>query len=385
MKRFLLLLLILSPCFALSTNANFYSKGDSIVISANELIIGSEYTINGYSSGNLVFSKDFIAVNENFNYTYPISFLDPSGDWQIFLGDDYKNITVSSSRDSSAYLVSFISPASRDYMRTDFFNLTINLTQAGDSISGASVQSFDDNGRRILLNEISSGVYSAPYSFGVNSIVGVKSLVVLAFKEGLGGQGVVNVTVNKARINLLIVQPELSEYSIGSLLNVKVSASYPNGSVTGFNVNAMYGDSIIPLSFVDGFYVGEYKLSPADDGLRTLSVSASDIFGNEGFISKKISGSSLIVYYLISNLLYILIGLAGVIVIVFFTKKKVSSSINVKKLGEKKKELMSKKKRLQEDYFVNNSISKSIYDDETSKIDEELNIIGAKMRDAKKQ
>ena len=385
MKKLFLMLLLISPCFGISTDSNSYSKGDSIIVGVSNLSNGLSYVINAYAGNDLVFMHNFVATGSDYSFTYETSFLDPSGDWLVSLDNDVKLITVNPSRDSSSYLVSFISPVSRGYERTELINLTVNISQAGESVENAVVHSFDDSGNRIILTEFGSGVYSSGYKLAVNSVTGVRSLTVLALKDSLGGQGVINITVNEARISLTIVQPELSEYSIGSLLTIKVKGEYPNGSVQGFNVNASYGEVNIPLNFSDGFYVGEYKLTPADDGLKTLMISAFDVYDNGGTVSKKISGSNLFVYYLVSNIWYIIIGGFGVGVAVFFAKKKISSTIDVKKLTEKKKELFSKKKRLQEDYFVNNAISKDIYEDDTSKIDEELNIINSKLKDINKK
>lgn len=385
MKKFLLVLLLFSPSFAISTDFNSYVKGDPIIIGVSNLSAGSSYVINAYADGSVIFAHEFTASGSDYSFVYESTFLDPSGEWVIGLGSDVKSVNVNPVRDSSSYLVSFISPVSRGYERTELINLTVNISMAGESVSNAVVHSFDESGARFTLMEVSGGVYSGEYKLGVDSVTGVRKLVVLALKDGLGGEGVLNITVNEARIALSIVQPELSEYSIGSLLTVKVRAEYPNGSLLGFIVNASYGDVSVPLVFSDGFYVGEYELSPVDAGLKTLLVSAFDDYGNSGSFSKKISGSNLLAYYLVSNLLYIILGAAGVSVLVFFVNKKISGTINLKRLADKREELLSKKKKLQEDYFVNSSISKEIFDEDTSKIDEELNIISAKLRNIKKK
>ena len=385
MRKFLLVLLLLSPSFAISTDFNSYFKGDPITIGVSNLSAGSSYVISAYDGSNIIFAHEFTASGSDYSFVYESTFLDPSGEWLISLGSDVKSINVNSIRDSSSYLVSFISPVSRGYERTELINLTVNVSMAGESINSAVVHSFDESGSRITLSEVGGGVYSGEYKLGVDSVTGIRKLVVLALKEGLGGEGVLNITVNEARIALSIVQPELNEYSIGSLLTVKVKGEYPNGSLQGFTVNASYGDVSVPLVFSDGFYVGEYKLTPIDAGLKTLMIGAFDDYGNGGTVSKKISGSNLLVYYLVSNIGYIIIGGIGVGVVVFFANKKISGTINVKRLADKKDELLSKKKKLQEDYFVNSSISKEIYDEDTSKIDEELNIISAKLRNIKKK
>jgi len=385
MKQVLLImLLMLSPAIAIKTNADSYNKGDLITINVNNLSPLNHYKLICLSDYDEVFSHEFTAINDSYTYIYNISLIDPSGDWKLIFNNETKIITINQTRDSTHYLISFISPVNKDYERTESFNLRVNITSAGESISNATVQSFTPDGRRVNLTWIRESVYSTPYELGVNESIGIKTIKVMAGKEGYGGEGVINITIIPARIDLSIIQPELGSYDIGSKLIIKLLATYPNSSIPQIGVNASYGSKQINLKLTKGYYTGEYTLTSEDNGLKTLAINASDSFGNTGFISKKITGRGLLIYYLISNIYYIISGLIGAGVVFYYSRRKVVKSLDLNSLKKKEAQLLRKKKGLQADYYIKQSISRSIFDDEVSKVDEQLNIIKLKLRNLKK-
>jgi len=385
----ILTLFMMLPALGLETNAESYEKGDSIIAIIEGLAIGGSYQLTGYYQNNVVFISEFTASSESYNHTYDTSFLNPSGEWVLALTgpgvDENTSVIVNPTRDSSSYLVSFINPVSRVYERTTSFNIQVNVTSAGEIITNATVQSFNPKGEVINLTEEGEGIYSAPFSLAIDALTGTKSISVMVIKDGLGGQGTVNITVDAAKINVTLLQPKLNAYDIGSRMTVDVLATYPNGSIATTNLTASYNDKPITLELIDDHYIGYHDLAPEDDGLATLVISSEDDYGNSGLVSKKITGGGLIKYYLLSNIYFIIAGIAGIAVASYLANKKVSASTSLKKLKEQKIELSNKKKRLQEDYFVNSSINKNVFEEETGVIDEKLNVIEGKLRDYKKK
>ena len=210
------------------------------------------------------------------------------------------------------------------------------------------------------------------------------TITVTALKNGLGGEGKINITVTKAAIDLMIEQPELSNYDIGSKMNIRIKASYPNDTSIPGPVMVNYNNKEITLELEDDYFIGAYTLTPEDNGLATLIISYTDEYGNLGEVSKKITASGLITYYLISNWYFIVIGAVALGITVYFTKKKVVTASNIKELKKKKDGLEDNKKQLQEEYYVKQTIDKTAYEEEISKVDEELNITKGKIKDYEK-
>ncbi len=380
MKRALILaVLLLAPTQALMLDKTSYFKGDTMSISLDNLVAGNSYEIVALSGDDIIFRKDFVAASSSFSYFYPVSFLDPSGEWVIKCNNESAKAVVHNTRDSVYYLVRFISPLSRDYMRTSFFNVTVNITLGGEKVGNATVQSFDEEGRRINLTYV-NGIYTFPYRIKAGEKTGVRQIKVLALKDGKGGEGIINITVVPARLELEVSPNLLNSYSVGAKLPLKIKVYYPNDSLCNANVTAFVNGRKISLEKFNTTWRGSYVFMPQDNGLSTLVINASDVYGNEGELSVDLNIGGLFSYYIWSNIYYIIASLVGAAFLAYYLRKRIVAKYDVRSLKQKTKELLEKKKRLQKDYFVNKTINRKTYDREVGKIDEEISHIKNKLR-----
>jgi hypothetical protein len=367
--------------------ANIYRKGDVISLASRGIEPGTNASV-GFYYGDALIKEDFVVVGENgvLEYSYNISFLDPSGNWTIKVLDDSVNVKVNPSAISSVLLVTFTSPVvGRSYSRTSDMFFRINLTQDLLPVSGASCRAYFQEGVFDLVS--SNGEYSYDFIVPYNAGLGDNELVVSCFKDGVGGENRIVFEITKANIQLLVLKPNFESLRMGETVPVELRVSYRSGRslVDPFllvNIND-YSLDLTTNNSID-FY-GEYVTSLVDRGFVPVSIIVSDGAGNSVSQSFSITITGELWYLIRKNLLLIIIVAAGIIFAVGGTHRTTTKIISDKKLVARKSELIELEKKAQKDYYNRGVIDKETYEGLMEEYESEVEEINDKLKKLKTQ
>ncbi len=386
-KALIFVLLMFSPAFAmLAVDKNSYNKGDAVLISGSgyspgqvvNLIMGADYMI--------LFSKRIVAdSNGSFTYLYNLSFLDPEGAYMVSDGASSMNFTVFPTRNSSYYLVTFLSPSPRTYERTETLNIRVNISSAGEVVTNATVQTFDLKGKRVSLTEEGNGVYNCTFQIPADAPLKQENIVVLVKKYNLGGERKVAISIAKTTLNIDLIEPKLSKYDVGAKVLIKFTAKYSNKSVADVSVNVSVNNNFLNVSKKGDTYIAEYLPLISDEGILNLEIYVFDKYGNYGTHTMKLTIGGAFAYWLRINSWWIVALLVSGLVIFIIAQRKLSKATTINKLRKKRNNLINKKKDVQREYYVNKTIDKKIYDKLFTDINDQLVRLDEKMHELKKR
>lgn len=156
----------------------------------------------------------------------------------------------------------------------DRIEFRIEVSEAGKSVSNASVTASLPNGAVLALSE-SGGAYISNYTLKWDDPPG-KWIIKLKAEKNVGeiyrGERNISINIKPAALLVQILSP--NEYRISEEdVEIKVNASYPDGSPFRGSVTASTPYKEEVMGYRNSLY---YYSFPARDGFWTLKVNASD-------------------------------------------------------------------------------------------------------------
>jgi hypothetical protein len=355
----------------LETDKTSYTQGENIrIFGTVKGVVDGTVTIE-LSSGE--WGQRFTApiVNENYDYTYRISYGNPpveaeNATWSITVRGDgrenSKDITVNMSP-MFYWKPSFTSPGpGAKPARGE--NVTISVLLA----ENAEVSANSPTGEKISMQRI-PGVYSAMYRIKWDDPLGKWSISVEAenIQENKVGGNWINVEIQKAALKIKLLSPTRSRFEVGENVEVRVEVLYPDGSpvenAENVTVNTPIGEILNLAHEGFGIYSTTYALSSQDIGSWSMSVTASDPYGNSGTLSRKIDVVAVVPPGFLAKYWW---AILPTIVAIGFASTYVARqgmyARKLKSIQAEMKEIPRLKREAAIKYFRDGTISRSAYD-----------------------
>jgi hypothetical protein len=399
MKK-IVLILILFFCFNvfalnLDTNSVKYFQGETLYFFGS-CTPNTELQITALNEIKKVFfEKINCSYQGKYFFEFNSSFIDPSGKWVITLdsveGSVKKVVDVLPVRESSFYLISFLSPPSREISKASDLDLVVKVTDKGTPVNNAEVYFFDLFGEKKKMDFVSDGIYSFKYELPFNIETEFWNLLVLAQKENeitIGGSNEINLSLIDALISIEFIEPLFDSYdlSLNQRIPIKIKASYLDGKpVINPNITLTVNNKNFQFTAIseNEFYF-DFIPEITDLGSVVLMVNARDTAGNVGNNSKVIQTKGELIFILKQNILLILLISIVLIGIILMFSNKFILTKSLKSLELKEKELIQKIKSLQEDYFLNQKINPIEYKKILAEYNSKLALVKKKLSDLKK-
>jgi hypothetical protein len=270
------------------------------------------------------------------------------------------------------YTIIILSPLpGQVYKRGDVVSFTVSVVENETKIRGATVTFQPPNGTRIVLSEISPGLYSTSYTLSMDCQLGNWTVYLEGsttenqmFKAGFS---YIPIRVEPIELLLELVEPTVTSYETGQHVTFTAKLLYPNGSpVEDGIVSATKNDGSV-LNFKKsgtGLYSSTYTIQEADVGYLNVQVSAADVYGNVG----SVQGTTLIVTpmqfssYFVQYWWVTSIILFGLMFALGYVTRDVSRIVRLRNFKREVLQLNRLKKDKASEYFLRGSISRDAYD-----------------------
>jgi hypothetical protein len=234
-----------------------------------------------------------------FVFVYETTFADPPGEWVVAArayditgnqGLGIASFNVSLPSKFSYFDVEFNSPLRGEtFDRGSEILVSVEVSRAGEAVTGANVTAITINNVRIPLSEKQEGIYEAVYELPLDAALGDFNLMVEVRKELAGalkgGGGFLTVGVLPLEVSVKVISPTRTTFARGDSVPFIIAATYPDGSSVSF-ANATVKDPSLGLILLheteDGTYKGSYKVSFNDSGTWGALVTVTDPKGNSG-------------------------------------------------------------------------------------------------------
>lgn len=364
-----------------------YTKGTEMQISGEvkskpkTSVYGGDVKIL-FSSGLWQYSVDApLGVQGNFFATYPISFGDPEGTWNVnlLLIDSFKNnvsknltIPVKTPPAGGFYYVKFLSPAEGlSYSRGELIKTTVEISEGNTPVSGSNVSLKTPTGDLIELNETSSGVYSTDYNIGWEHPTGNVSLVVEGKKEVKGsvkaGGNFILLKVNPAKIKIDLLSPTKTDFVAGETVKLSARAYYPDGTAVrsgSLETASPSGEKIFLKETEPGMYYAEYKIQQSEEGQWKMQLTAADTFQNSAALQRILFIGQITFFYLLLQYWWaVALGASPFAYLGYRSYQKFSVKTGAQKMREELGRIDKMKKDAQTNYYKKGSIDKQTYSD----------------------
>jgi len=375
-----------SLSITLSTDKTSYEKGQTINISGTVLDPNGDSVGDGtatitLSTGTWSDNVQTSISNGVYSASYYITYDKPEGTWTVSVtavdnrghetpSPENTSITVSVPESHKHYTVSISSPSAGEvFKRGDTVTFTVDLTENGRKVRGATVRIRKPSGDDIFLSEESPGLYSGSYQLGWDDDLGQWSVYVEGMTDEDGvlkaGFDYTSIKVEPTNLSINLIEPSSTRFEVGETVKVKLEVSYPDGTPVDEGVITALGPNGENLVFVReerGVYTATYVVDST--GEWGLQVSVADAYGNSGsttettvqFVSPATT-SYLIRYWW--AVLAIASALGGAATIVARSRLRVRQLRNIRREIQ---ELERLKKEKAVEYFTKGSISREIYD-----------------------
>ncbi|MCX6664122.1 MAG: DUF2341 domain-containing protein [Euryarchaeota archaeon] len=394
-----------------------YEKGQEIQLSGTvddpngNAVKSGTVTLN-FSTGTWSEQMNAIVTNGVFQTKYYITFDKFEGNWIVAatavdsLGHTTAiatrvNIIITVPEIYKYYTIAILSPLpGQVYKRGEDVSFTVSIVENETKIRGATVTIQPPDGTKVILAEISPGLYSKSYTLRMNSQLGNWSVYIAGstgenemFKAGFN---YVPIKVKPTELSLEIVEPIGKSFETGEKITFIAKLLYPDGSpVEEGIVSAMKNDGIT-LNFKksgNGLYTAVYTVTDEDLGYLNMQISATDVYGNLGVIKGTTLeiipmqlSSYFVRYWWLTGMM--LLGLSFALGVV---TRDVSRTVRLRNFKREVMELSRLKKDKATEYFISGSISRETYDNllqeyesKLAKLEKQRHIIEKKMRKKKK-
>jgi hypothetical protein len=365
-----------------------YEKGQEIQLTGtvqdpNGNAVKSGMVTLNFSMGTWSEQKNTTVTNGVFQTKYYITFDKIEGNWTITasaldtLGHTTDtatqiNIIITVPEVYKYYTIAILSPLpGQVFKRGDEVSFTVSIIENEIKIRGATVTMQPPDGTKILLSEISPGIYSKSYRLNMNSQLGNWSVYISGstgenemFKAGFS---YVPIKVEPTELSLEIVEPIVRSFETGEKITLTVKLLYLDGSpVEEGIVSAIKndGDTLNFKKSGTGLYTAVYIVTDKDLGYLNIQISATDVYGNLGVVKGTnfeiipMQFSSYFVRYWWLTAMMLL----GLSIALWYVSRDVSRIVRLRNFKREVLELSRLKKDKAAEYFLRGSISRETYD-----------------------
>jgi|GEM_PF-6163542 len=372
----------LTPPFGLSiqTDKESYLNSETILISGyadSESVV----TIVGRLHDKTIFEKKVTPdPSGSFSFSYPISFLNPVGDWQIFAKDYPQRLRVSvlPTPESATLVLAFSSPGASSVKRTEEIPFNVRLTKNSEPVLGAQVVMYGPTGERIALAEKGGGNYGTGFVLSRNAPLGNWGVLVQAEatidRVRLGGINRIALEVIPSPIQFDFESPVFPEYKVGEALNVSVKPRYSDGDAVQNPIwTVSVGNRALELEpSSENTFAGSLLLEASDAGEQLFSISVVDDANNSGVFSQvlRVTGAS---DYQLMQWFPFLLGLGVVLLIsLHFVWSRKTIRARQSRLELEREAFQSELKTLQQKYFEEKSVPESVFEKKSAELSVKL-------------
>ncbi|MAG18240.1 MAG: hypothetical protein CL944_02080 [Candidatus Diapherotrites archaeon] len=367
MRKIMIILAVLflagfSSALTLKSGQTNYEKGSEIILSGS-CDLGDMHRISAELGNKKIFDEQINCFSDGkFDFKYPTSFLDPSGNWRIKLFTPENEteiiVIVKPIPESAFYRITFLSPAGVAFKRGETIFISIEMTDSGEIVNDAQVVMYDVFGRKIYLKAEGNGIYDVNYGVPFNAPEEKWGLTVVAQKEDdgklYGGERLLEIEILPASFIFQIIEPVNQTYEQSDKIPIKAKVTYSNGvSLTQTNIEVAelrVGQEKIPFEINSN---GELILAyaPKETGNQIYRIYLKDNAGNESEHKIELivtcSATCMVKNYGLIVLVVVLV--LGVVSKLFYTK--INYSVQLLKLKNEKAKTTELIKDLQREYF----------------------------------
>src|SRR3989344_553998 len=237
------ILVTLDPTITINTSIkNSYFQGDRIYVEGElkyfdgSLARNSSLEIALFAPEDFFFNlSTFSDENGKFAISYPISFAEPDGNWDIRITTKDKEgneglailkTKVSTPKGVVFYTVNFLSPfKDAEFKRGSVVPITVEVKDEGIPLEKAQVEFKDQHGEFLSLKEISPGIYSAEYKLHLHSHGDTWQMPTQALKtvDGItkAGGNRISIRIIPATLNLVLLQPTNFDFFAGQQITLQ--------------------------------------------------------------------------------------------------------------------------------------------------------------------
>jgi hypothetical protein len=355
--------------------------------------VSTVITITALNKNQAVFeSKTKSDANGFFSLDQRTSLIYPEGNWHFIVSgkDVFENQgilekTAVVSREAGTIFMDVLFPSGYEklYSRGSEMRILFDVLFDEIPVEDAEVNALFPDGKEVALKMVSKGKYSLSYSLPFDFPLGQQKILVNAKKTigsvKYGGSTEMEITVDEAKINAVLLEPKKQTAALGEELNFRLRLNYENGeALSKPKISVKINNKEISSNeketgvFYFSYVVSNDDLSEARQLL--LEVQAIDTFGNKVYFDRlfEVTGELTLEYYFRENpLLFLSVIFAFIfIIIVIIVIKKRLNTLN--SLTKRKKELERLKGDLQEKYFNLGAMSSEQYYSLLSKYSSEL-------------
>lgn len=371
----ILLAVILVASGAQALGVNFgkgsYYKGEVIDVSG-------QCGVSGRVNLTLEYSKKMLAgqgIDCNFGiffFSYESSYLDPAGGWSAEIEGDGNSVVakadVLATPKSAYYLITFLSPITLEHSRNDDVKVRVRVTDAGTPVEDAEVQTWDSGGTKRQLAPEGAGLYYFDYTVPYDTRATSWNIIVTAQKvadgERFGGESSLITEITKANINIEKVEPKTSTFELGESIPIAVKISYQNGKkvIDPVVMASVKDKELVMVPAPDGTFRTEYAASAGEEGGLAFGITAKDGAGNTGKISANVVAVAGPVWFIKSNILYIIMILVVAAISGRFVYNAVNEKLFLERLKTEREKTTELIKALQRDYFERATVPRAMYE-----------------------
>ena len=412
------ILVTLDPTITVDTSIkDSYFKGDRIFFEGvlkyfdGSLAKNTSLEIAFFAPGDFFFNVSAASdQNGKFAVSYPISFAEPDGTWDIRItardkdgneGSTILKTKISTPEGVVFYTVNILSPfKDAEFKRGEVVPITVEVKEEGRLVEKAPVEVKDPHGDFLPLQEIRPGIYSAENHLHIHPHDTVWQISIQAVKnvEGVTKAGGNRIAVNllPSTLNLVLLQPTNFDFFTGQQITLQAQLQYSDGTpAERSDVKAKIANQSIPLVEVEpGIYEATYLFTPlrapvAGQAISrktetaTMELSAEDVYGNivttpaAAVTIKQISRLELLVrlfyYNIVARFWYLFVsGFLFLVLVTYPLWHSYYLNARLHTLTEAEKRNIEVQKDIQRKYFKNHSISRNDYDKLISKYREQI-------------
>lgn len=388
---------IVNPKLDISINKNKdnYILGDIIQITGqitkHEQPIAVPIDVNLVDSKKNVILQIVLETDEQGNYTfsYHTNLLEPLGVWKIaFYANDSNgnylqleaDLNLLAVTQTSFLQVAMVSELLPEYSRGETIDINVEVKDySGAAVDDAEVTILTPLNQKLVLAMESSGLYRATFWIPWQTPQENQKFQISAVREAGGAHysGQVSFDLNflPIEINIEIVAPEATHYSVGEEINFTILISYPDKSqATNVTIAAHVNDNPVEFTAVgQGKHEAAYIVGEGDEGKTLFSAETEDIYGNTGQTELELEISGTLYIHYIRKYSQAIIFLTAAIIISLLGITSLSRRRrSLKVLLRREAELRALIKDLQSQYFKEGALSRKYYQEMISKYEIEL-------------
>ena len=369
--------------FDFTLNKLDFDKGEYLEVTGTA---DTNVTITILNEGRMVFKRSVLLDGKNFALSHKIDLLDPSGPWEITVGDGNtqitKEVSVSQTRESAFLAVTFLSPTPTFFKRTDSIDIILRITDVGQPVDAALVYFWGIDGGKINIPHRDEAIYSYTYRIPENAELGEWGIKAVSFSRreiaSIGGESTINVIIQPIQLAAKDFEPVERDFYFDSPLNLRVGFFYADDTtLMDGNVVAVLSQGIrsweLPMQLDEaGYFFVSIPTSALENKVLNVVVKANDGLGNSSEQFVQFEPQGYLSHFLRKNALFIGLPLIFLIALTVFWYKKSRVFLHKKDLLTGQKKFISLKKKNQQNYFKNRSISRSVFDKNEAEIDIKL-------------